>query len=272
MGNKAIAEYWEQSGREKPRLAQEAMLRDLQRLGGEARGLYILDVGCGGGDYSLAWANAGATVFSLDFDAGRIKVVTEKAGKSYNNLHPVNGDAQKIPFYDNSFDFVICRNIIEHVDTPRALASEVVRVLKPGGRLILNAPNRLSLQQFFRDEHYRLPLVSVLPVWLAGFIVTKIFRYENKYSVRRIPTYYSIEKWFSPYAADIKIIQPDAAVIRARLLDPETIRNRILAVIGKTLRMLGLNKVVAEIASNPALLKLSAARFSLWITKKGQTA
>lgn len=48
----------------------------------------------------------------------------------------VQTDAQAMPFGDRSFDAAICSEVLEHVPDPRAVLTEILRVLKPGGRLI----------------------------------------------------------------------------------------------------------------------------------------
>ena len=62
------------------------------------------------------------------------------------------GDIAKIPVRDGSFDAVLCSEVLEHVDDPVASLSELKRVLKPGGTLILTAPF-CSMTHFAPDHH-----------------------------------------------------------------------------------------------------------------------
>jgi SAM-dependent methyltransferase len=72
----------------------------------------------------------------------------------------VAGDAQKLPFTDNSFDTVLCNEVLEHVAEPSRLMSEVARVLRPGGFLLLTTPQTWGLHHephdYYRFTHYGL--------------------------------------------------------------------------------------------------------------------
>ena len=56
------------------------------------------------------------------------------------SLIDVFGDGNRLPFADASFDTVLCTEVLEHLPTPAACMTEMVRVLKPGGRLLLTVP------------------------------------------------------------------------------------------------------------------------------------
>jgi SAM-dependent methyltransferase len=99
-------------------------------------------------------------------------------------LVSVLGNAECLPFADDSLDLVICTQMIEYVTNPRALAQEIHRVLRPGGSLLLSAPSifpRDSEQdrwRFFpvtlRQLFSQFPEVEVLPECgsVAGFLRT----------------------------------------------------------------------------------------------------
>jgi SAM-dependent methyltransferase len=97
----------------------------------------VLDVGCGTGNAAIPAAGAGARTVGLDltpelFEAGRL--LAAKAGV---DVEWVEGDAEEMPFDDASFDVVL--SVLGVMFAPRhcVAASELVRVLRPGGRLIL---------------------------------------------------------------------------------------------------------------------------------------
>jgi demethylmenaquinone methyltransferase/2-methoxy-6-polyprenyl-1,4-benzoquinol methylase len=93
----------------------------------------VLDIAAGTGTSSAALAKSGAAVTALDFSAGMIAVGRER----HPEIEFVEADATDLPFEDEIFDAVTIsfglRNI---VDVPKAL-SEMFRVLKPGGRLVI---------------------------------------------------------------------------------------------------------------------------------------
>lgn len=99
----------------------------------------VLDAGCGAGEYVAALHARGIDAVGLEF-------IPEKV-RQWRALHPgdervIEGDIAAMPYPAGSFDLVIMNEVIEHVpDEQRALA-EVARVLRPGGRLLIMAPNR----------------------------------------------------------------------------------------------------------------------------------
>jgi SAM-dependent methyltransferase len=80
----------------------------------------------------------------VDLDEG----VVAHAGRHYPRARFEKADLLALPFDDASFDAVVSFQVIEHVSAPREFLAECARVLRPGGRLILSTPNRLT---FSRD-------------------------------------------------------------------------------------------------------------------------
>jgi SAM-dependent methyltransferase len=83
-------------------------------------------------------AAAGARVLGVDYDAAALRDIRCAAPQS----RLVRADATRLPLESASIDVVVSFETIEHVADARALVSELRRVLKPGGRLVLSTPNR----------------------------------------------------------------------------------------------------------------------------------
>jgi SAM-dependent methyltransferase len=80
----------------------------------------------------------------------------------------VAASAQAIPWPSASFDAVVADSLLEHLADPRAALRECARVLRPGGRLILWSPNRLSL---LADPHVGLWGLGWLPRrWASAYV------------------------------------------------------------------------------------------------------
>ncbi len=98
----------------------------------------LLDAGCGTGWFSQAAFERGARVVSMDLGEGLLAQVEKKC-----DTERVVGSILEIPFPENTFDFVISSEVIEHTPNPKAAIQEMHRVLKPGGLLILSTPNKI---------------------------------------------------------------------------------------------------------------------------------
>ena len=106
--------------------------------GVEARGARALDVSCRNGEVLSALAARGFEVRGSRFE---------------RDLPPIEGMTidngvdltRGLPYSDNSFDLVVMTEVIEHLENHRAAISELARVIRPGGRLILTTPNIMRL-------------------------------------------------------------------------------------------------------------------------------
>src|SRR4051812_35880392 len=95
----------------------------------------ILDLGSGRGNFLIEAAQAGAHAIGLEKFDEYIRISHEKAAKAQVKLEIVPGTGEKLPFADNSFDFVNMGEVIEHVEKPEDVLAEVRRVLRNGGKV-----------------------------------------------------------------------------------------------------------------------------------------
>lgn len=103
----------------------------------------ILEIGCGSGDFSILLAKRfpEARITGTDFSGAAIASATSKLSADSGNVAFQTENAEKLSFEDNSFDLVISCETIEHVFNPQIMVSEMFRVLKPGGRVLLTTEN-----------------------------------------------------------------------------------------------------------------------------------
>lgn len=109
-----------------------------------AAGLRVLDVASGPGYVAAAAAERETLVTGVDLSAGMVKL----AQRLQPELDFVRGDAEALPFEDESFDAVVANFAILHVGRPERAVAEFARVLAPGGRLALSVwdePERCRL-------------------------------------------------------------------------------------------------------------------------------
>lgn len=102
----------------------------------------ILDIGAGGCPYKKLFSHC--EYYSQDFVQLSPSQIQDKTG--YGKIDYVC-DILDIPVSDNSFDFIICTEVIEHVPDPISVIKEISRILKPGGTLLITAPLQSGLHQ-----------------------------------------------------------------------------------------------------------------------------
>ena len=110
----------------------------------------LLDLGCGAGRHAFEALRRGATVIPLDADADELANVRAVAGGMLAagelpfgaNGGAVNGNALALPFPDGSFDRIIAAEVLEHIWADEGALTELMRVLRPGGRIAVTVPTR----------------------------------------------------------------------------------------------------------------------------------
>ncbi|MEM7793884.1 MAG: bifunctional 2-polyprenyl-6-hydroxyphenol methylase/3-demethylubiquinol 3-O-methyltransferase UbiG [Cyanobacteria bacterium P01_C01_bin.118] len=106
------------------------------------QGLRVLDVGCGGGYTCEFLARRGAIVTGIDQSAACIEVAKRHSLAMELTIDYRVGVGENLAFEDNGFDVVICVDVLEHVESPKATVTEIGRVLKPGGLFCFDTISR----------------------------------------------------------------------------------------------------------------------------------
>ncbi len=146
----------------------QAWRRSAVRAAAVQPGQAVLDVACGTGDLAGMFERAGAgRVVGLDFCEEMLELARLKfAGR---RIEWVRGDAMELPFADGSFDVVSIAFGIRNVSQPRRALEEFVRVLRPGGRLVVLEFDRPRGRVLGAAARFYLD--RVMPrtaAWLAG--------------------------------------------------------------------------------------------------------
>lgn len=120
-----------------------------------------LDMGCGVGQFiNQIIQSKGNSTVGTETSFNTLKKASFLLNKlSHNkNYCLVNQDSMELPFKDNAFDYILSADVIEHVgyDKQKKVISEMYRVLKKGGYVIIHTPNlnRVILSTFFKKIYY----------------------------------------------------------------------------------------------------------------------
>jgi ubiquinone/menaquinone biosynthesis C-methylase UbiE len=138
-------------------------------------GKRVLEVGAGTGRDSVELAARGAEVWTLDYSEQALRIMREASGadaaraEAGEHTHPadniriVSGDARALPFRDDSFDVVFHQGLLEHFRDPLSVLRENQRVLRRGGHLLVDVPQRY--------HYYTLVKHALMAVdkWFAGW-------------------------------------------------------------------------------------------------------
>ena len=109
-----------------------------------ARGLKVLDIGCGNGYVLSHYAYNGADVTGVDLTATAIDLSRKRFALAGLRGKFFEIDGEHLPFPDDDFDIVCSMGVLHHISNPDPLVDEMFRVLKPGGRLIAMLYHRYS--------------------------------------------------------------------------------------------------------------------------------
>lgn len=153
------------------------------QLAGEVSGRRVLDVGCQYGLFSFYLADRGARVTGMDISRKWVERCRRTAREKYpdRKIEFVVGDAQELPFDSESFDVVVCTEVVEHVDYAGDVLSEIHRVLVPGGVLVLGTPNTASYY-----VRLWMAIKNLLPMQAIKSVVRKVVKVSQEDIFERV--------------------------------------------------------------------------------------
>ena len=146
------------------------------------------DIGAGAGRMPVVLASAGAKVVCIDISTNMMRALRRRADRANQVIEVLVGDAENVPLAMASLDVVLCLMALELLPNPQRAVSEMRRVLKPNGLLILGANNRLSIGHLAsvppaiyrwavgRRPIHRANTARELRRWLckAGFVIRQV--------------------------------------------------------------------------------------------------
>lgn len=111
--------------------------RLLGQLAQPRPGQRALDLGCGTGNHTRWLAGKGLRVTGLDESAAMLEVAARKAQQARTDVDWVRGDAEELPFQEGCLDLVVSVAALEFMARPDRVLAGALRLLRPGGRLVV---------------------------------------------------------------------------------------------------------------------------------------
>lgn len=135
-------------------------------------GKRIHDCGCGRGEYLKALARYSNDIFGVEYDHDKVNDF-HASGMDCGSVKV--GNVESLEFADNTFDFILMNEVLDHVANEEQALREVFRVLKPGGMLALFTPNRLypfethdvGLKATGVDISHMTPFIPYIPLFIG---------------------------------------------------------------------------------------------------------
>ena len=162
------------------RAGQERRLNMILSAAGERIKGRLLENGCGIGMYLKHLAPHAGTIIGLEVDRERARVAYE------NSSCVINGISEQLPFFTKTFDVILSHEVLEHVSDDRRCAEEMVRVLNPGGVIVLFVPNLgypFETHGIYWRGRYRfgnIPLVHYLPKRIRNQLMPHVRAYTSR--------------------------------------------------------------------------------------------
>jgi len=121
----------------------------------------ILDIGCGTGNFSLKLASLECDVAGIDVSEKMLEVAKKKASETGYDICFKNMSGNLMNFNDDTFDKIICMAVFEFVENPEELYSNMLRVLKPNGTIVIGTIQKGGLwEKLYSSEAFKDTIYS----------------------------------------------------------------------------------------------------------------
>ena len=143
------------------RWIERRRIKLLQRYAAARPGDHVLEVGCGAGHVLATFPDVQRT--GIDLSAAMLKRARKRLGK---DVELMQSAAEHLPFADSTFDVVLCTEVLEHTVAPEKVILELMRVARPGGRVVVSIPNEAMIDRAKRISR-GMPIIRTMLRTLA---------------------------------------------------------------------------------------------------------
>lgn len=151
----------------------------------------VLDLGCATGICTFDIAKNSQKTIGMDISLWALKKAQNKRKKQDKNIKFLAGDAEKLPFKDNTFDIVVNTALLQYFHDSRAMVDEMERVLKPNGQLLVEVP--------YKYGFYNIKSLIRFLTSKKDFLHEPINRCYSKKEFKRIFSRFKLVKIYNFY-------------------------------------------------------------------------
>lgn len=173
--------YQEIAGQYRLYRAQPQLLEILEGISTQMPKGMVLEVGCGKGNELIQCAKLGFRCVGVDCSVEALALLQEKLRHESVEVLLLRADARALPFPNESFDVVFSQGVLEHFRDPHTVLREQYRVLRPGGFIVAEVPNKWTLYTVYKT------LLMAVGQWPPGW--------ETQYSPRELRRLFQAQKF-----------------------------------------------------------------------------
>ena len=164
-----------------------------------SKGMKILDLGCGRGDFLRGFIKCGLKGYGVDQSLAA-KSICPEAEILQSDL-----GEELLPYENNSFDVIFSKSVLEHFYYPEKIVMEIYRIIKPNGLVITMVPDwKAVYKTFYEDYTHRTPftLASLRDILIInGFGEVKVEKFRQLPFLWKMP-------WLQPLCALVALVTP----------------------------------------------------------------
>ena len=192
-------EHWDSFWDEKKEVKEiysnsDRVVRNLVKVT-DVKGKKILEIGAGTGRDSFPLVERGADVYQLDYSMNSLKIMKRIAEEEKMDVTIIGGDTFALPFKDGTFDIIFHQGLLEHFrhEKATALLKENIRVLKKGGLLCVDVPQRYHIYTLIKT--FLISIDKWFAGWERSFSVPELKKEMQQLGLQTVHTY---GEWMYP--------------------------------------------------------------------------
>ncbi|HTR80246.1 MAG TPA: class I SAM-dependent methyltransferase [Bacteroidota bacterium] len=172
----------------------DRVVRNLSKIT-DLKGKKILEVGAGTGRDSFPLVEHGGEVYQLDYSINSLEIMKRLADEEHIPVSIIGGDTFSLPFHDETFDIVFHQGLLEHFrpQAAEALLKENIRILKKGGLLLVDVPQRFHIYTVIK--HILIAANKWFAGWEREFSVGELRRDMERLGLETVHAY---GEWMYP--------------------------------------------------------------------------